>query len=208
MSEKQQATLIKRVTNAELWSDGTILLQNVRFSYPHVFKKYAGDDGGDPKYGIVALLSKKTHVAAKDLCVEEINKILAKNRVQRLGADKKFIRNGDDHSNPAYMGYWTVSCRETRRPIVLDRDGRTELDPDQHEDLIYGGGWGSVMIRPWWQANKFGQRVNAGFLVVQRGKDDERFGEGAVDKDSVVGRFSAQEGSGYADNLDDPDEGL
>ena len=77
-----------------------------------------GEDGKQqtPKYGIVGMLPKKTHVAAKDLVVEAMNTLLKENDNATVSSDKKFCRNGDDHEkSDTYGGHWLVSARETKK---------------------------------------------------------------------------------------------
>ena len=49
MSETKEKgrSVVKTVTHGKLYSDGTILVEDVRCSYPHVFKA-AAFEGGEP----------------------------------------------------------------------------------------------------------------------------------------------------------------
>lgn len=172
-----------QVTNATLYDDGCILIKNVRASYPHLDKPYAGEDGGEPKFGIVGLLDKKTHVAAKELCVKVIDKIMKENDT-KVAKDKKFIRDGDDSDKVENEGMWTVSAREARRPSVRNKDA-TPMTEREVVDIIYGGCYVNILIRPWYQDNKFGKRINAGLVAVQFVRDGEAFGDGRIDDEGV-----------------------
>lgn len=196
-TKKKEVTEVRRVKNAILYSDGTILVENVRLSYPHVFKAFAGDDGGEPKFGCTGLMPKATHVEAKDLIVAEIAKLLKANKLEKLPPEKKFLRNGDDSVKDGYAGNWSISAREERRPLVLGKDG-SPLDPVEDRDEVYGGCWGNMLIRPWFQSNKFGKRVNAGLALVRKRKDDTPFGEGRTNHDELARRFGAES---YDDDL-------
>lgn len=190
----------KKVKNAVLYTNGCIRIDAVRASFPHLDKPYAGKDDGTPAYGIVSLLDKKTHKEAKDLIVERINQILADNKNAKVASDRKFIRNGDDSARDEEDGHWTVSARETKRPSVRGKD-KTVLSPEEALDMIYGGCYVNVLIRPWFQDNKFGKRVNAGLVAVQFLRDGEAFGEGRIDDeeawDDVV------DDDGFTDDDDD-----
>lgn len=184
----------KRVKNATLYTNGTIRLDNVRVSFPHLAAPYAGKDdngkAGEPKYGIVGMLPKGTHVEAKDLVKSCIDQLLKDADDAKVSTDKKFLRNGDDQDRAEYEGHWTVSAREGRRPAVRDAKGHL-LDPVQDketiEELIFGGCICHILIRPWYQDGQktgkgFGKRVNAGLVAVVFAKDDgTSFGEGRID---------------------------
>ena len=210
----------KRVANAIWYTNGSIKIENVRFSYPHLDKPYAGknNDGsqaGKPKFGIVGMLPKKTHAAAKELVVEAMNELLAANKdgkgvAPTVSSDKKFIRNGDDHEKAeTYAGHWIVSAREERQPSVRDKQAQLVTEPSAIAKLVYGGAWGHIMIRPWYQDGQkvgagYGKRVNAGLVGVQFIRDDKPFGEGRVDDSDA---WAAEEGSN-SDGMDDEDDGL
>jgi len=118
----------KRVPNAILYTNGMIKIENVRLSYPHLDRPYVGkgDDGKQqtPKYGVVGMLPKKTHVEAKNLIVEAMNEMLKVNDNATVSSDKRFCRNGDDHEkSDTYGGHWIVSARETKKPSVRNKRG-------------------------------------------------------------------------------------
>lgn len=184
---------VKKVRNAVLYDDGLIRISNVRISYPHLKKPYKGDDDkGEAKYGLVALLPKGTHAEAKKLINDQINAMLAENKVKALAADKKFLRDGDESGKEENADCWTVSARESRRPTLreINEDGELiEVERENADEVFYGGCWGSILIRPWYQNNKFGKRMNAGLSAVTKKKDDEAFGEGRISEEEVDEAF-------------------
>lgn len=208
MAEAKQRTVVKKVENAVLYSDGTIRIDKIRCSYPHLNKPYAGKnrngEDGNPKFGIVGLLPKETHKAAKDLIKEVIEK-LSKENDTKVATDKWFLRDGDQSDKPENEGMFTVSAREARRPNVRDRDGSV-MDPAEIADKIYGGCWVNILIRPWYQDGVkigagYGKRMNAGLVAVQFFKDDEPFGEGRINDEGV---FDSTGEDGFSDgNSDD-----
>lgn len=194
--------IAKRVKNGILYTNGMIKIENVRFSYPHLDKPYAGKNAKPtdvPKFGIVSMLSKKTHVEVKDLIVERMNELLKEAKVAKLPPKDKFMRNGDDEKEPVYEEHWIVSARETKKPAVRNRRGELITDAADIADLIEGGYWGHVLIRPWFQNNDYGQKINAGLVGVQHTKDDETFGEGRIDDTDAWADESAN---------DDGDDGM
>lgn len=198
----------KRVKNAILYTNGCIKIENVRFSYPHLDKPFAGkaknDEGkaATPKYGIVGMLPKKTHVEAKDLIKEAMDALMQANECPKLAPEKKFMRNGDDQDEPVYEGHWTVSAREERAPSIRDKRGTLVTDPKAIANLIEGGYWGHILIRPWFQDNDYGKRINAGLVGVQHIRDDETFGEGRIDDSDA---WTDESGGSSGGDEDDDD---
>jgi len=191
--------IVTKVSNAVLYSDGTVRIDNVRASYPHLDKAYQAPpdkDGkqAEPKFSIVGMLDKKTHVAAKDLIVQVMNDIQKKEDT-KVAKDKKFIKDGDDGDKSEYEGYYTVSARESRRPRVRHRNGEP-MSEKEIQDIIYAGCRVNILIRPWFQDNAFGKRINAGLMAVQFARDDEQIGEGRIDDEGVF------------ESLDDGDDGM
>lgn len=191
-----QREIVSKVTNAVLYSDGTIRIDNVRASYPHLDKPFAkADKDGkmpEPKFSIVGMLDKKTHVSAKELCVKVIQDIQKKEDT-KVAKDKWFIKDGDDSDKKEYEGYWTVSTREGNRPTVRHRNGSV-MSEQEIRDIIYAGCRVNILIRPWFQDNDFGKRINAGIVAVQFVRDDEQIGESRIDDEGVF------------EGLDDDDE--
>jgi hypothetical protein len=215
----EERTVVKRVKFGVLYSDGTIRVENVRASYPHLLEPYAGEDEDGKKqeaaYGIVGLLPKKTHVAVKDLCKARIDEILREKKVKAIPADKKFLRDGDLAAKAEFEGMFSISAREKRAPRLLvpskqkvQIGSRVSIGGRERksEEVFYGGCWVNILIRPWWQDNRFGKRVNAGLVAVQFLRDDEAFGEGRITDDQIEDSFESledDESSGFEDGEED-----
>ena len=181
--------LIRKLKNGSevvgaLYEGGIIKILNVRASYPHLDRPYAGDDGGEPKFSIVGLADKATHQEVKEACVEVIDDLKKANKNAKVAKDKLFIKNGDDSDKEECEGMWTISARETKRPKVRDGNGDL-LEVDEIADTIYPGCYVDIIIRPWFQDNSYGKRVNANLLSVKFRDDGEQFGEGRIDDDDL-----------------------
>lgn len=200
--------VVSKVTNAVLYSDGMIRIDNVRASYPHLDKPWSGEEGQEPKFSIVSLLDKTTHKAAKDLIVKRINEIMKENKTEKIAADKKFIRDGDLMAKPECENHWVVSARETRRPSVRGADNEV-LSTDEILDVIYAGCYVSVLIRPWFQNHqKFGKRVNAGLVAVRFRRDGEAFGEGRISDDDIDDYMDDDDDDAFGGSAADDDDDL
>lgn len=209
------------------YNDGTILCKFVRLCYPHVFTPYKDKDDPDdkkPSFSCIGLWPKSPNFyPSKDIVRNRINEIATQNKNPQLPADRKFLRDGSLKTDkPEYIGNFTISANEERRPLVLGprNDPKTgkpqRLDKDKPDDvaLIYGGCYGNMLIRPWWQSNKWGKRVNAGLVAVQYvplsvvhryipDAIDEPFGTGRISEDAVDETFASvtDADDGYDDGL-------
>jgi len=208
-----QPQIVKQVKNAILYDNGTIRIDGVRLSYVHYDKpwKKEGDDG-TPKYGSVALLGKDTHKEAKALLKEHYTDLLKDKGTKngkacplKLPPDKMFLRDGDTSGKDEYEGFWTLNASETKPPSIRNAKGR-KLTPPEIVALFFSGCWGSVLIRPWYQNNKHGKRVNAGLVASKfeeaNGRDDTPFGEGRISEDDIDSTYD------YDDSDDDGDGGF
>lgn len=178
---------------AILYADGTIFIEWVRLSHPHIHAPWKKEgDKGKKKYSVTAMLGKKTHAAAIDLVQEAIDAILKEHKVKKLKAEKLFMRDGDESEAEEYEGFMTISAREERRPPMRNRAGKP-IEPGEDDDgyneaeeLFVGGHWGAVLIRPWWQDSKdWGKRVNAGLSSIQFLMKDETFGSGRLSEEDL-----------------------
>ena len=217
-------TEVKRVENAILYTDGKqpfIKLLNVRESFPKLgHPEPEEDDDGNPRldargkqkmrYSGVFMAPKETHEAAKKLCVEVINKLMADNDV-KVATDKKFIKNGDDETRAEYEGHWIINAGESKRPACRDRRGELIQDPDEVDDMFFAGSIVNVMIRPWYFNGKakgakkeYPKRISAGLVGVQFVKDDGvNFGGSSVDDTDAWGAVEGEDGGNDIDADED-----
>jgi hypothetical protein len=152
-----------------------IKLQNVRLSFPSLFRK-AVFSGEETKFEGTFLLSKKDH-AAKIAEIEAAIDSLTKEKLKgvKLKSDKICLKDGDDIEYAGYAGNMSIKASNGKRPIVLDRD-RTPLTEDDNK--LYAGCYVNAVIELWAQDNQYGKRINANLLGVQFFKDGEPFADG------------------------------
>lgn len=122
--------------------------------------------------------------------------------------DAKFLRDGDDAGKEEYVDHYTVNASEDRRPPVRGPDNSKITDPAKIREAVQPGYWGDILIRPWWQNNDWGKRVNAGLVALQVKKKDETFGEGGISDEDLDETFEAtDEDEDYGGfDADDDDE--
>lgn len=196
-----ERTILTKVTNAVLYSDGAIRIDNGRCSYPHIGTpmKNERDNGNSAlTFGVDLMLPKATHTAAKDLVKQCIEKLL-REKDDKVGQSFWFLKDGDKLADDAaengkdreiLRGHWIIRAADTRRPSARNRKGDV-LTPEQADNEFYGGMWGNILIRPWHFNGKgkdgktYPKRVGANFLAIQKIRDDKAFGEGRISDEGV-----------------------
>lgn len=201
-------TIVKQVKNAILYDDGCIRVDGVIASYPHLDKPWKKNEKDKEKFSITGLAPKETHAEAKGLLVEVINSLLAGAKMGKIGAEHKFVRNGDGEDGPLKPeteGMWIIKASENpdRPPKV--RDERTKImTPSETLKRIYAGCVINVLIRPWAQNNDFGKKINANLIAVQFVRDGTRIGEAAIDDDDAWEELEVE--TAALDQLDDDED--
>lgn len=210
---------VKRVKNAVLYVDDKgvefIKLENVRASYPYIGTPSEDEnDNGDKttSYRITGMLPKATHLEAKNLIKEVIERLLKTNEA-KVPLDKWFLSNGNDKESEDMHDHWLVSASDkSRRPTARDQKGQVIDDIAKIDDKFYGGCWVSILIRPWYFNGKsakstktYPKRISAGLQAVQFLRDDKPFGQGRVDDSDVWGSV---DDNGGDDGMDDNDDDI
>lgn len=195
---------------AFLYDDGTIFIEFVRFSHPHIVTPWKKEgDKGPAKYSVQGMLGKDTHAAAIEMIEDRIAEILKEAKVKKLPSDRIFMRDGDESEDENHEGFMLVSAKETKRPPIRMRNGQPYEDRDEAEEDFVGGHWGAILIRPWWQNSKdWGKRVNCGLSSAQFLMTDETFGKGRLSEeelDDIVRSHDDDDDDGSYDDDDDDD---
>lgn len=193
-----------------------IRLENVRLSFPKLFKAEAFQEGQEKKFQATGLLdpSDASH-AAKIKEIKQAAGALLKeagltsheldgvcfgdgNKKVKKTKDGKVVREG-------YENMFYVSVNNTTRPAVANRRGEpvSEGDPG----CPYAGCYVNITLTLWVQDNQYGKRINGNLRGVQFVKDGEAFGNAPVSVDS---EFEALEDSagGSAGETSDWDDDI
>lgn len=154
-----------------------IKLQNVRLSFPSIFRR-AVFSGEETKFEATFLLDKTEHAdkieeieAAKDALVAE------RLKGAKLKADKICLKDGDEIDYDGYAGKMSIKASSSKRPMAIGAD-KSPLTED--DGKLYAGCYVNAIIELWGQDNQYGKRVNANLLGVQFVKDGEPFGDGVT----------------------------
>jgi len=190
---------------------GTIVLKNVRLSFPDLFKVGTPPAGStsEPKFGGQFIFPKDSEAYAR--AQAEVIKVATekwgKNAVpiiSELPKDKLCLRKGNgnlDKTGEVRNGYADMSyvvARNKVRPIVVDRDKSPLIEADGKP---YGGCYVNVSVDIYAMDKAgMGKSVNATLLAVQFVGDGESFG-GAKGTADVFD--SIDDGEGAAPDVSD-----
>lgn len=154
-----------------------IKLQNVRLSFPSLFRK-AVFNGEETKFEATFLLDKEAHAdTIKEIKAAISEKLKTDLKGAKLASDKICLKDGDEIDYEGYDGCMSIKASNNKRPLVIDND-KTPLSED--DNRVYAGCYVNAVIELWAQNNNYGKRINANLLGVQFYKDGEPFGDGGV----------------------------
>ena len=172
----------------------TVLLKNVRLSFPALWQPRVGPDANSkPSYQASFILDKKENAAE----IEKVRAVITgivKESFKGKQPPKICLRDGSE--KPDVDGYGDgvmfISARSDKKPEVV---GRTMAKIIESDNKVYAGCVVNATVRLWAQDNNYGKRINAHLRAIQFVRDGAAFGEGAID---VSKEFTA---------LPDEDEG-
>lgn len=188
-----------------------LTLQNVRLSFPKIFKKEATTEGGTPKFSLASLLDPGTKSGQANIkAVKDMQTRLAKAEwkdnwekvLRAMEWDRRLLRPGDKATNAegdvyqGYEGMYYVTASNTRNIKVLNRDKSPAGENDQEK--FYGGCYADVVLSCYTvrDPKKGGNGIFATIEVVRWRGDGEPFGAAPIDEDD------------YLEDLEDDEEDL
>jgi hypothetical protein len=157
-----------------LYEDDTILLKNVRLSFPHIATSYKGKDDS---FGFKLMLNKETQKEMATFLKKRIRILFDELKVKKLPPDKLFMRDGDESERESEHGHYVLSGNSKRPLAAIDRNSRKMTDKDQIDETFYAGCYVNAVIKLWAQNDKeYGKRVNAYANAIQFIRDGEPLG--------------------------------
>lgn len=172
-----------------------VITGKVRFSYAHVFRPSAVNDGEDKKYSVSLIIPKsdKKTVAAIEAAIEAARE---QGKAKWGGKIPKKLylplRDGDveKEEDEAYENAYFVNASSKTKPGLIDKFKREIED----EDEFYSGCWGRASINFYPFDAKGNRGVAAGLNNLMKLEDGEPLG----------GRASAE--SDFEDYFEDTEE--
>lgn len=159
-----------------------VVTGKVRFCYANVFEPTSMQEGGEKKYNVAVLISKKDKAT-----IDKINKAVD-NAIQagidKVGKNGKVVpnikmplRDGDEErpDDAAFAGHYFVNCTSQRKPGIVDAD----LNPIMDKEEFYSGCYGRASIN-FYAFNVSGNKgIAAGLNNLQKLEDGERLSGGS-----------------------------
>lgn len=178
-----------------------IKLQNVRLSFPGLFKAEPFQPGDEPKFKATFLIEKGSdNDKAVQKAISETAALKwtggksAKIVDSIRGNSNRFAyQDGDTKTYDGYEGMMALTAKNTKRPLVIDRD-RSPVD--EADGIVYAGCYVNASVEVFCY-DKPGQGVSFSLGGVQFVKKGDAFGGGAPAKEDD---FDALDGAD-ADDL-------
>ncbi len=175
-------------------SEFTIMLKNVRVSFPALFQRprmrTTGEEGS---FGARLLLDPENPDHAPQ--IEAVKKLIMK-ACKDSGVfekvpppDRRCLRSGNDSEREEYQGMILVSANNDTAPYVFD--GKRKWVQDESRNPIYSGCYVDAQINIWVQNNSFGKRVNAQLRGIAFAGDGKSFDGSYVPYEDVAQAFGA-----------------
>lgn len=197
-------------------------LNNVRLSYPALFKPKPGPNGGAAKYSAAFLMDKASNAAEIKLIQDGILAVAkeawgeakCKWSGPKLGVLKPdgkaysqvptCLRDGDEKADVAgYENTMFFNANNALPVPVVDKNPSIVLTEADRRPLA--GQYVNVSIRLWAQDNDFGRRVNCQLNAVQFAADGETFGEAPVNAEDEFANVEDAPVKGSTTAPDDSD---
>ena len=188
-----------------------ILLSDVRLSFPHITEpqKNVSEKTGETRisyncefimpadhpgfqqfmkrYGELALAKWAEHA-------QTVMGMIQSDRKQRCyGPGEEKINKKTFKPYDGYAGHVFITAGRDQPPQIIQADGQP-IDPNNtmaYQMLtrkMYGGCRVNAAVKPWVQANSYGNGIRCDLIALQFLRDDTAFGEGAAD---ASGMFAA-----------------
>jgi hypothetical protein len=170
-------------------SSNTIVINNVRSGYVHVFGEGKVNESGRRSWSLTAYIPKDhpqidaikaAIAAAKEKDAAKIGKSGIKSPL--LDGDAKNDDGSFRYKGDECRGQYLLRCvNYNRRPKVVDQTLKDILDPEQ----FYSGCYANVSISFFGYAGAANKGISPGLDAVQKVRDGERLSGASVDASSV-----------------------
>ena len=152
-----------------------MLIQNVRLSFPHLFKASSFTPGQDEKYSATFIL-EPGHPQLEAIKAE-IEAVAKEKWPKGIPSSVKVcLRPNSEKALDGFVeGGYFFNASNPSRPTVIDANRSPLVEADGKP---YAGCYVNAIVEFWAQDNQYGKRVNASLSGVQFVMDGDAFGGG------------------------------
>lgn len=179
-------------------------ISNVIGLYPMIHKRSTFDvkEGQEGKFEITLLIPKVGREELLKTINSYIQQIVKADRLTKLVPSDLCLRDGATAKTTVireqFSDHWYLKMSSNFKVFAYGynpADG--ELTPEQIEHGLYSGCMVNVVTSLWGQNHtKFGQRVNANFISIQKNGEGEKIGGGFEDTSGMFDVIPVPEGMG------------
>lgn len=159
-----------------------IVLNNVRLSYPQLFKPKAFNPADEPTYGAVFLMDKEDNAEDIEKYRKGVKAVATAHWGEEIPPGVKFsLRDGSEREGSDGYGKHMMFLSAGNRKAVPIVDLNPNIVLTESDGRPYAGCYVNASIRLWVQDNTWGKRVNSQLQAVQFAMDGDPFGAVPVD---------------------------
>lgn len=156
--------------------NNTKVIVPCRFSYLHCWEPDSVN-GGDPKYSVSAIVSKKDTVTVNAIkaAIEQAKKDSVSKWGGKVPANLKLpLRDGDIDrpDDEAYAGCYFFNANSRQAPQVVD----SKVQPILDQSEVYSGCYGKISVTFYGYNSNGNRGIAAGLGNIQKLKDGESLG--------------------------------
>lgn len=165
-----------------------VVTGKVRFSYVHVFKPTAVNEGDQEKYSTAILISKKDKETIKkvnDAVRAAYDEGKAKHKLPAFDKCKTPLRDGDEErpDDENYQGMMFMNANSSNRPGVVDENRDEIIDKEE----FYSGCYGRASVNFYAFGDKHPSKgIACGLNAVQKLEDGDRLSGGGFNADDFA----------------------
>lgn len=179
----------------------TVVTDEVRLSFVHLFQPYASQQGDEPKYSTTILIPKSDHATMQRIqaaTAAAVQKGVAKGLWMAGAQPPTPIHDGDgvrpqgEPFGPECKGHWVMTASSKQQQSVVAAD----MSPIIDQTSVFSGVYGRVTINFYEYSNKR-KGIGAGLGPVQILRSGEPLG-GRISAEQAFGNVPAPQQQAYA----------
>ena len=174
------------------FTETSLRIGEVRFSYVNVFSPRKNEDGTPGKYSVQLLIPKSNKQGLK-MIEEAMEAAKQKGKTDKWGGKiparmQSVLRDGDEEhpGEEVYEGMMFMNCSTVNPPQVSVREnGAINAALDSND--FYSGCWGAAVVNFYPYSVSGNNGVACGLNLVIKTRDDESLGGSAMSTDAAFG---------------------